>query len=40
MPLLQVQWILSKAFPRLADEMPKMDDKADVQDVKLQSPAS
>eukprot|EP00439_Symbiodinium_sp_Y106_P050190 s2020_g6.t1 len=24
----KVQWILSKAFPRLADEMPKMDDKA------------
>ena len=35
MPLLQVQWILLKAFPRLADEMPKIDDKADVQ---LQSP--
>ncbi|CAE7940624.1 unnamed protein product, partial [Symbiodinium necroappetens] len=24
----KVQWILLKAFPRLADEMPKLDDKA------------
>ena len=26
--LSQVQWMLSKAFPSLADEMPKMDDQA------------
>ncbi|CAE6923882.1 cac [Symbiodinium natans] len=26
----KVQWILSKAFPRLAEDMPKMEDKAGI----------